>query len=582
MTMRFPPFHFSRPHLAWLLVAFLILFAVVVRVRLRATPLERDEGEYAYAGQLMLQGVPPYKLAYNMKLPGTYAAYALILAAFGQSAAAIHLGLAIVNAISIVLMFMVARKLLDDAGAVTAAAVFALMSLSSSVLGLAAHATHFVVLCALTAILLLLRNCEPVKNPPATQPPAPGENSLRAGRNRSQLFLSGLFFGLAILMKQHGILFAVFGAIYLLWFRANQLLDVKPRRSRGRHSRPDPIRRNRGLILIARDLGIFALGGALPYLLMCLILAAGGVFHEFWFWTFTYARKYASSTPMAEGAACLRQTMGGMLADNPYFWISSALGAVLMWWDERCIASTRFFLIVLALCSTLAVSAGLYFREHYFIMLLPTLALLNGVAVSRGLRLLRQDMTIELLLTVPILLLFLIGVGACFVTFGALWFSMSPNQVSARIYGTTLFSEALKASEVIKAYTASDARIAVIGSEPEIYFYTHRRSVTGYIYTYPLMEKHNYALKMQEQMIHDIEVGRPEYIVFVKYDLSWLGWPDSERKIFSWWDTYWTANYDLEQSFSISDDVPVGPDSNEGGPAAPPKSSSLLLVLKRK
>lgn len=37
-------------------------------------PLERDEGEYAYAGQLMLQGIPPYQLAYNMKLPGTYAA----------------------------------------------------------------------------------------------------------------------------------------------------------------------------------------------------------------------------------------------------------------------------------------------------------------------------------------------------------------------------------------------------------------------------------------------------------------------------------------------------------------------------
>src|SRR5712675_149682 len=129
----------------WCLLAVIVFgLVLVIRIRLLEIPLERDEGEYAYAGQLMLQGVPPYKLAYNMKLPGTYAAYALILAAFGQSAAAIHLGLAIVNAISIALMFMVARKLLDDAGAVTAAAVFALMSLSPSVLGLAAHATHFV------------------------------------------------------------------------------------------------------------------------------------------------------------------------------------------------------------------------------------------------------------------------------------------------------------------------------------------------------------------------------------------------------------------------------------------------------
>src|SRR5882724_7989914 len=129
MTARFSPASISPRHLAWLLVALVILFAVVVRVRLRDVALERDEGEYAYAGQLMLQGVPPYKLAYNLKLPGTYAAYALILAVFGQTAGAIHIGLAIVNAISIALMFMVARRLLDDAGAVSAAVVFTIMSL---------------------------------------------------------------------------------------------------------------------------------------------------------------------------------------------------------------------------------------------------------------------------------------------------------------------------------------------------------------------------------------------------------------------------------------------------------------------
>src|SRR5260370_6533931 len=135
MTARFSTSSISSRHLAWLLVVVVILFAVALRVRLRDVALERDEGEHAYAGQLMLQGVPPYKLAYNLKLPGTYAAYALILAVFGQTAGAIHIGLAIVNAISIALMFMVARKLLDDAGAVTATVVFTLMSLSPSVLG---------------------------------------------------------------------------------------------------------------------------------------------------------------------------------------------------------------------------------------------------------------------------------------------------------------------------------------------------------------------------------------------------------------------------------------------------------------
>src|SRR2546429_4536637 len=101
-------------HRAWILVWLTVLFVLAVRVRLRQMPLERDEGEYAYAGQLILQGVPPYKDAYNMKLPGTYAAYALIMAVFGQSASGIHVGVALINAASIALIFLIGRKILDE------------------------------------------------------------------------------------------------------------------------------------------------------------------------------------------------------------------------------------------------------------------------------------------------------------------------------------------------------------------------------------------------------------------------------------------------------------------------------------
>ena len=52
---------------AWISLAMIILGLVIaIRLRLLGIPLERDEGEYAYAGQLMLQGIPLYKLAYSM------------------------------------------------------------------------------------------------------------------------------------------------------------------------------------------------------------------------------------------------------------------------------------------------------------------------------------------------------------------------------------------------------------------------------------------------------------------------------------------------------------------------------------
>ena len=67
----------------WLAVALVILGAAGIRLRLLDVPLDRDEGEYAYFGQLLLEGIPPYAAAYNLKAPGIYGAYALILAGQG-------------------------------------------------------------------------------------------------------------------------------------------------------------------------------------------------------------------------------------------------------------------------------------------------------------------------------------------------------------------------------------------------------------------------------------------------------------------------------------------------------------------
>ena len=90
-----------------------VAFFAFVRVRLRNMPLERDEGEYAYMGQLMLQGIPPYQLASNMKLPGTYAAYAAIMAVFGETAGGIRIGLMLVTTAAAVLVFFLGKHLYE-------------------------------------------------------------------------------------------------------------------------------------------------------------------------------------------------------------------------------------------------------------------------------------------------------------------------------------------------------------------------------------------------------------------------------------------------------------------------------------
>src|SRR5664280_3587629 len=150
----------------------------------------------AYAGQLILQGIPPYQLVYSMKLPGTFAAYSVILAVFGQTPGTIHIGLLLINAATTFLVFLLARRLFGPLAGLVAGASYALLSTSPSVVGFAGHATHFVVLPAVGGILLLLMAIE--------------------ARRVWLLFCSGVLLGLAFLMKQPGILFAVFGGLYLV------------------------------------------------------------------------------------------------------------------------------------------------------------------------------------------------------------------------------------------------------------------------------------------------------------------------------------------------------------------------------
>src|SRR5881398_3270060 len=97
-----------------LLLGATLIVVLAARIRLLGLPLERDEGEYAYTGQLLLQGIPPYKLAYSMKFPGTAASYALLMSIFGDTTTGIHLGLIVINLVTVGLIFFLGRYLLSE------------------------------------------------------------------------------------------------------------------------------------------------------------------------------------------------------------------------------------------------------------------------------------------------------------------------------------------------------------------------------------------------------------------------------------------------------------------------------------
>lgn len=483
----------------WLCLTLIIIFVIFVRVRLSELPLERDEGEYAYMGQLMLQGVPPYTEAYNMKLPGTFLMYALIMSIFGQTIQGIHLGFMVVNCATILLVFLLARKLMSGPAALAASGTYAVLSLNSSVFGFAAHATHFVVLTALGGVLLLLSALD--------------KNTLKA------YFGSGVLFGLAFLMKQPGIFFFLFAVLYILYHSLS---------SRPAH----PLKR------LMLNLSIFSVGAAVPLIVIVVWIFTVGAFDKFWFWTFKYASKYVSQVPISAAFDVFMPSFSYVAGSFYLFWILSAFGIITtLFWNG--LKKHKVFILLFTLFSFLSVCPGYYFTPHYFVTLLPAVSILVGVFIeflnSRRFLLLKQQYA------------YLIG-SALFIVAAlvgiidkkeyAYIFTGDPIKLARAIHGRNPFPESLEIAKFIKSRSTVNDKIAVFGSEPQIYFYSQRRSATGYIYTYGLMEQHDYALAMQKNMIKEIESAQPKYIVVVNVDLSWAIMPHSDKFIFGWFKNY--------------------------------------------
>ena len=519
----------------WLLFGATLVAVTCARIRLLGLPLERDEGEYAYTGQLLLQGIPPYKLAYSMKFPGTAASYALLMSIFGDTTAGIHLGLILINLVTVGLIFFLGRYLLGELAGLAAAATYGVISLMPYVLGQAAHATHLVVLPAIAGALVLIRALD--------------------RQSRILILASGCLFGLALLMKQPGLFFVLFGFVFL--FSHDRSRHVELRQS------------------ALRSL-IFLLGVTVPLLVTCLLLWNVGVFEQFWFWTIKYAGQYGSQVSIADGLRIFANNLPNAVGTAWPIWGIAASGLVICM-VNRTLRTRAVFLTTFAFFSILAVCPGFYFRPHYFILVLPAVSLIAGVAVTAALDTIRfgaQNFRFVVLLLFGFALAWPMWAEADF------FIERPLAEANRMVNGTNPFPESIKIGEYIRAQSSVSDTIAVFGSEPQIYFYSRRHSATGYIYTYGLMEPQPYAHQMQQEMMREIETAHPKFLVLVVVNKSWLTRRDSDQSIFRWAVAYCDANYEEVGLINISDG---GTDYYlSGRPPNVTPAADHILIYRRK
>jgi hypothetical protein len=198
-----------------------------------------------------------------------------------------------------------------------------------------------------------------------------------------------------------------------------------------------------------------------------------------------------------------------------------------------------WFVIGFLVAGFIALLPGFYFREHYYLQLLPAVTLLFGLAIARAWNVSAPWRYSAMAGALVALFLPLIGQRNYFL-------ASTLTALSREIYGGNPFPEAIEVARYIEANSTPDESVGVLGSEPEIFFYSHRRSATTLIYSYPLMERHQYAHAMQETMAREIEERRPKFIVFMNVPTSWLIRDDSDRFIFDWADHFLPREYRLD------------------------------------
>lgn len=513
----------SAPASLWIPALLLVLTCIGVRIGFLSLPLERDEGEYAYVAQRILDGAAPYQDAYSLKMPGIHLVYAGILGTLGSSVQAIHVGLLLANLLGLTTCFLLARRWVGDHAAVLAAAILAFLSVGSPVQGVFANAEHFVLPGILGGWWLLHRGGEP------------------GSRDR---FLAGIALGLAVVTKQHAAPFLLAGFAWML---------LQPGSARARLSR--------GLTVAG--------GAAVPFLAVVTWLAVRGSLDAATFWTVTYAVKYVASLPSDLALMYLRIRGGDLVLQNWPVMAAAVAGLVLVARNPG--PAGRAPWILFALASLAAVSIGGYFRPHYFVLALPLVALLAATSLVR----LRPPLVRGLLVGAVLFL----GV----LPQRAFLFGDEENALTT-CYGTgveKLFAASPEIARYLEENSSPDDTIAIFGSEPQLLFYSQRRSATGYIYVYPLMEDHDLVEQMQQEMIDEVRAAEPRLLLFMNLTHSWVATEDSDRRIMRWAQQYWRKHYQRVGVVEFPRDAPTRFFWDDDAAARLPQGQEWVAVFRR-
>jgi 4-amino-4-deoxy-L-arabinose transferase-like glycosyltransferase len=458
----------------WLLGLSAIVF-LQARLRLLAIPLDRDEGGFAYMGYHMLRGERLYTDMLDNKLPGLYMLSGVFTNVFGLNAVSMHLLLLVANVVTVFLFFKLIDRMYDRETVSWSTAILLLLLVSPTVFGFSATATQMVLPFTFGGFVLF-------------------EQGMRTSRIQS-LFWSGICLGVAFLMKQPGVVFGLLAA--MIWWPMRLRWQKHPEQS-----------------LPWREWVALGVGGVLPLCLTVLYFLVVGRFSAFYDATIIQPAQYMADVVIPSRFDLFKIGISNVTEGFWGVWVAALLGLGVVW-RSNFSATARMFavgLFILGLCST---TIGIAFYPHYFVLMLPGVALLAGVL----LRWLSERMGRSGALMVT-------AITAILLIWAVLYwrgYFLKPDYTAImnKAYGFNLGPELEKVGLELRRRTQPDEVIGILGSEPQVLVAAQRKSCSRHLYMYPLFNQTNESDVLRKAYFNDLDKAKPRYIVWHNLPTSW-------------------------------------------------------------
>jgi hypothetical protein len=481
----------------WLGGLGICVLLVALRWNSLDAPLVRDEGEYAYAAQLLGHGQLPYEHSFLQKPPMMVYTYALANTLAPNTFWFPRVLAGLFALLAAGLLGLIARLEFGPGLALPAMWLVTPMLLFPGLWQFTANTETFMLVPLLGAVAVYVVSRH------------------RRGGSRAW-FWAGLLGATTLWYKYTAL--PVLALLFAVW----SFEDWRGRALRLPSTGPDlrsPIPRlwtldfrhwTLDIGLWTLDFGLWTMFGALVAsgVILAPFLARDGG-QRLWECTVVFNRYYTGLAGF--GTAALWQTLQLLLAD---WWILFLLPALLLVRRRRRVGFW-FGMFLAAWVSTAGSSHG-----HYYLVVMPFWALLAAVAIddlaSLGAAELKWSHAgLRRAFTAVVLLLLCLP--------DLPWVACSKQEFAAvKAGGGNPFLESPAVARRVAELTSPNDYVFVAGSEPQILCYAKRLSPSRFVIAYPLMIPTPLAEGYQREAVQDLERHPPAVIVFTRSGTSWL------------------------------------------------------------